>query len=118
MLAHVQEFIALLLHEVQLLRRVCALSHHDRAFRAFELDFHGGNIDRRIGTETFAKDVFVLQHHVSERFLQTIRQVLNGGSDGVVDCLRELLFILVKYFHVLVVDIIAVDERKIDRLLS
>ncbi len=58
---HVQEFIALLLHEVQLLRRVRALSHLDWAFRAFELDLHGRNIDRRIGTETYAKDVLVLQ---------------------------------------------------------
>ncbi len=32
---------------------------------------------------------------------------------AVIDCLRELLFILVTDFHVLVVDIIAVYERKI-----
>ncbi len=35
--APIQEFIALLLYEIQLLRRVGALSHLDWAFRAFEL---------------------------------------------------------------------------------
>ncbi len=40
--------------------------------------------------------------------------MLSGASDGVIDILREVLFILVTAFHVLVVDIIAVDERKID----
>ncbi len=72
-----------------------------------------GTSDRRIGTETYAKDFLVLQHHVPERFLQTVQQVLSGASDSVIDCLRELLFIPATDFHVVVVDIIAVDERKI-----
>ncbi len=83
------------------------------AFRAFELDLHGRNFDRRIGTKTFAKNVLVLQHHVPERILQTVRQMLSGASDGVIESLRELLFILVTDLHVPEVDIIAVDERKI-----
>ncbi len=91
--AHVQEVIALLLHEVQLLRRVGALLHLDWPFRSFELDLHGRNIDRRIGTKAYAKDVLVLQHNVPERLLQTVRQVLSGAPNGVVDSLRELLFI-------------------------
>ncbi len=90
------------------------LSHLDWAFRAFELDLHRRKIDKSISAKTYGKDVLVLQHHVPEGFLQTVRQVLSGASVGVIDSLRELLFILVTDFHVLVVDIIAVYEQKID----
>ncbi len=38
--------------------------------------------------------------------------MFRGASDGAIDSLHELFFIPVTDFHVLAVDIIAVDERR------
>ncbi len=110
--SHLQEFIAFLLHEAQFLRRVGALPNFDRGLRTLEHNFHRRHIDKWIGTEADANYVLILQHHVVERFLQTVRKMLGSASDGFIDSLRELLFILVTDINVLVVDIVPINERK------
>ncbi len=83
------------------------------AFRALELDFYERNADRPMGTETDTEYVLIIQHYVAERFFQTVRDVLGGALDGFIDSFRELSFILVTFFLILVDDIVSIDERKI-----
>ncbi len=62
---------------------------------------------------TYSKYVLVLQHHVAKQFIETVREVLGGASDGFINSFLELLFLLVADLNVLIVYIVSIHERKI-----
>ncbi len=110
-LSHFQKVGAYLLHEIDLIRRIGALSNSDWMLLLLELDFRWRNIDRKVCGETNAEYIPETHDGGSERFGGS--EVFRSASDCFRNCLIQFVLILVENFDIFVDDVVSFAQREI-----